>query len=197
MRIMEAMMRTAAEQGYEATTVEEIIARAGVPAATFDRLFAGKEDCFLQSYDSALDLLLARVTAAWDTAAARPWPERVTVALAALLDLFAAESEVARMAIVEVTALGENARERYRSAASRFVGFLDAGREASPQAAELPPETARLAIGGATSLIFGEIRAGRGPELSGKLPDLVFAMTLPYIGPEAAEREMLRVAAGS
>jgi AcrR family transcriptional regulator len=192
---MEAMMRIAAEDGYEAVTVAEVVDRAGVSAEVFERNFRSKEDCFLRAYDSGLDLLLAQVSTAWDAAAGRPWTERVTAALRTLLELFAAEYDVARMAIVEVTALGEEPRMRYRAALERFVEFVDAGREVSPQARELPAETARFAIGGATSLIFGEIRAGRGPELKRKLPDLVFALTMPYIGTEAAGIERLLVAA--
>jgi AcrR family transcriptional regulator len=191
-RLLEAMMRTAAEKGYEATTVDDVAERAGTAPETFYESFVSKEDCFLQAYDSALDLLVAHVTAAWEAAAERPWPERVAAALRALLELFAGEAEVARMAIVEVTALGEEARMRHRAAAARFVDFVDAGRELSPEAADLPPDTARFAIGGATALIFDEIRAGRGPELERKLPDLLFAITVPYLGAEAAEAEMVK-----
>jgi AcrR family transcriptional regulator len=191
-RLLEAMMRTASEKGYEATTVGDVVDRAGARPETFYKSFVSKEDCFLQAYDSALDLLVAHVSTAWEAAADRPWPERVTAALRALLELFAGEADVARMAIVEVTALGEEARMRYRAAAVRFVDFLDAGRELSPEAADLPADTARFAIGGATALVFDEIRAGRGPELERKLPDLVFAVTVPYLGAEAAEAEMVK-----
>jgi AcrR family transcriptional regulator len=194
-RIMEAMMRLAASRGYEATTVDEVIERAGVTPESFDRLFADKEDCFLQAYDSGLDLLVAQVSNAWEAAAGRPWPERVTAGLRALLELFASEVDVARMAVIEVTALGEEARMRYHAALSRFDTFVDAGREVSAQARGLPPETARFAIGGATTLIFDEIRGGRGSELERKLPDLVFAVTMPYLGAAGAEAEMQRVAA--
>jgi hypothetical protein len=97
------------------------------------------------------------------------------------------------MAMVEVTAVGEDARIRYRAALGRFTYFLEEGRTVSPQADELPADTARFAIGGATSMIFDEVRAGRGPELRRLLPDLLFAVLMPYIGPEAAEDEMRRV----
>jgi AcrR family transcriptional regulator len=189
---MEAMLRVTAARGYEASTVAAVSTRAGVSRATFDRLFAGKEECFLAAYDSALDLLSANVSAAWEAAQGRPWPERVSAALGALLGLFAAEADVARIAIIEVTALGEEARMRYRGAAARFYTFLDAGREMSAQARDLPPDTARFAIGAATALIFDEIRAGRGPELERKLPELLFAITVPYLGAEAAEAEMVK-----
>jgi hypothetical protein len=43
-------------------------------------------------------------------------------------------------------------------------------------------------------MIFDEVRAGRGSELQRLLPDLMFAVLMPYLGPEAAEDEMRRVA---
>ena len=67
------------------------------------------------------------------------------------------------MAMVEVTAVGEDARIRYRAALGRFTYFLEEGRTYSSQGEELPADTARFAIGGATSMIFDEVRAGRGP----------------------------------
>jgi hypothetical protein len=91
--------------------------------------------------------------------AGQPWRVRIEAVLRALVELFAAEVEIIRMAMVEVTAVGEEARIRYRAALGRF--------------------TASFAIGGATSLIFDEVRAGRGPKLRRRLPDLVFAVLMP------------------
>ena len=104
--------------------------------------------------------------------------------------LLAANAELARMPIVEVTAIAGDARVRYRQVLDRFVPLLEQGRAVSGQGTELPEQTARFAIGAGSSLIFDEFRAGRGPELGGILPDLVFAMTMPYLGVEAAETEM-------
>ena len=52
------------------------------------------------------------------------------------------------MAMVEVTAAGDDARERYRAALARFTPFLEEGRAYSGQGDALPPDTARFAIGG-------------------------------------------------
>ena len=188
------MVRTAAAEGYEATTIAGVVEAAQVPRQTFDELFPNKETCFLESYDAVIDVLVAHVSAAYESAAGDPWPERIVAALRALVELLAAEADVARMAMVEVTAVGEEARLRYRASLGRFTPFLEEGRGASPQGGELPADTARFAIGGATSMIFDEVRAGRGPELRRILPDLVFAVQMPYLGPEAAEDEMRRVA---
>jgi AcrR family transcriptional regulator len=192
-RVLEAMVRAAAAKGYEATTVADVVEVATVPRAAFDSMFASKEECFLEAYDAVIDVLVAHVTAAFESTVGQPWPDRIGAALRALVDLLATEHDIARMAMVEVTAVGEDARIRYRTALGRFTYFLEEGRGASPQGDELPADTAGFAIGGATSIIFDEVRAGRGPELRRILPDLVFAVLMPYLGPEAAEREMRRI----
>jgi AcrR family transcriptional regulator len=191
--MLEAMVRVAAAKGYEATTVADVVEAAGVGRETFDATFVGKEGCFLEAYDAVIDVLVAHVSAAFESAAGLPWPDRIVAALRALTDLLAREHDIARMAMVEVTAVGEDARIRYRAALGRFTYFLEEGRTYSAQGDELPADTARFAIGGATSMIFDEVRAGRGPELRRILPDLVFAVLMPYVGAEAAEEEMRRV----
>jgi AcrR family transcriptional regulator len=187
------MVRVAATKGYEATTVSDVIEVAGVSRATFYEMFEDKESCFLEAYDAVIDVLVAHVTSAFESAADESWPEQIAHGLRALVELLAAESDIARMAMVEVTAAGDDARERYRAMFTRFTPFLEKGRTYSGQDAELPADTARFAIGGAASMIFDEVRAGRGPELKRILPDLVFAVLMPYLGPEAAEDEMRRV----
>ncbi len=192
-RLLEAMLRVAAAKGYEATTVTDVIEVAGVSRETFEEMFGDKPTCFLEAYDAVFDVLVAHVTAAFEASAGEPWPERIAAALRALVELLATEADIARLSMVEVTAAGDDARARYRAALARFTPFLEEGREYSSQGGELPADTARFAIGGATSMIFDEIRAGRGPELKRILPDLVFAVLMPYLGPEEAEDEMRRV----
>jgi AcrR family transcriptional regulator len=195
-RLLEAMLRVAAAKGYEATTVTDVIEVAGVSRATFDAMFEDKSACFLEAYDAVFDVLVAHMTSAFEAADGKSWPERVTAALSALVGLLSIEADIARLSMVEVTAAGDDARSRYRAALTRFTPFLEEGREYSRQEEELPADTARFAIGGATSMIFDEIRAGRGPELKRILPDLVFAVLMPYLGPEEAEDEMRRVTQG-
>lgn len=188
------MVRVAAAKGYEATTVADVIEYADVSQATFDQEFGGKEECFLEAYETVFDILITHVTNGFEAADGDPWPERVVEMLRALVEMLSVEAEIARMAMVEVTAAGEEVRERYRAMLSRFIPFLEEGRTYSGQGDELPLDTARFAVGGAASMIFDEVRAGRGPELQRILPDLVFAVLMPYLGSEAAEDEMRRVA---
>ncbi|HXS46960.1 MAG TPA: helix-turn-helix domain-containing protein [Solirubrobacterales bacterium] len=192
-RLLEAVVKVSAAKGYEATTVADVVEYAGVSEDTFYEMFEGKSACFLEAYEAVFDVLVAHVTAAFEAAADEPWPEQIAAGLRALVELLSMEADIARMAMVEVTAAGDDARERYRAALARFTPFLEEGRTYSGQGEQLPADTARFAVGGATSMIFDEVRAGRGPELKRILPDLVFAVLMPYLGPEAAEDEMRRV----
>jgi AcrR family transcriptional regulator len=193
-RLLEAMLRVAAAKGYEATTVADVIEVAGVSRATFEEMFGDKPTCFLEAYDAVFDVLVAHVSAAFEAAAGEPWPERLAAGLLALVELLASEADIARLSMVEVTAAGDDARARWRGALARFTPFLEEGGEYSGRGEELPADTARFAVGGATSMIFDEIRAGRGPNLKRIFPDLLFATLMPYLGPEAAGDEMRRVA---
>jgi len=186
------MVRVAARKGYEATTVAEVAAAADISRQRFHELFADKEACFLAAYDAAVDILLVYVTNTFESADGS-WPDRIVASLRAGIGFLAAEADIARMAVVEVSAVGEDARIRYRQALMRFAPLLDQGRAASPQGHDLPPGTASFAIGAVTSMIFDEIRAGRATELPRILPKLAYSVLMPYLGPEAAEAEMARI----
>ena len=75
-RLRASALRLFSEQGYEATTVEQIAAAAGVSHMTFFRYFPAKEDVALSdSYDPLIVGLIAR------TPSTQPLLERVRTAM--------------------------------------------------------------------------------------------------------------------
>src|SRR5438105_1831196 len=60
-RLIDAMAQVVAERGYPATTVADVVERAGVSRRTFYEQFADKEACFLAAYDVGLTAVLGRI----------------------------------------------------------------------------------------------------------------------------------------
>jgi AcrR family transcriptional regulator len=189
-RILTSVTEVVAQEGYQATRVTDVIASAGVSRKTFYEHFADKEECFLAAYDTNLADLMGLTAASFDTADA--WPDRVRAGLAAFLDGLAMRPAAARMCLVEVLAAGPKALARREAATRGFTYFLDAGRAGAPRG--LPPFTALAIIGGVNELLYAELLHGSVADLPKLLPDLMYWVTLPFLGHEAADaqRELAR-----
>ena len=191
-RIHQAMVEVVSERGYPETRVVDVIGAAGVSRKTFYELFESKEDCFLATYDVLLENLLGEASEAFESRPADPWPERISAALGALLEHLSRHPDEARFAIVEVLAAGPKALARRDAALRQFTGFLESGR--SESSVDLPGITSVAVAGGINELLYSEILHGAAARLPSRLPDLMFWVTLPYLGAEAAvaERERAR-----
>lgn len=191
-RIHQAMIEVVAKRGYAETRVVDVIGVAGVSRKTFYELFESKEDCFLAAYDVLLDNLLGEAAEAFESKPGVPWAERIATALERLLQHLARHPAEARFAIVEVLAAGPKALARRDAALRQFAGLLEAGR--SETSFELPGITSPAVAGGVNEVLYSEILHGAIARLPSRLPDLVFWVTLPFLGVEdaIAERERAR-----
>jgi AcrR family transcriptional regulator len=192
-RILQAMIEVVSERGYPETRVVDVIGIAGVSRKTFYELFTSKEDCFLATYDVLLATLLGDTGRGFESQPGAPWAERIAAGLGALLDDLAEHPDEARFAIVEVLAAGPKALARRDAALRQFTGFIDAGR--AETSVELPGITALSIAGGVNEVLYSEILHGAASRLPSRLPDLMFWIVLPFVGPERAEEERRRVLA--
>lgn len=187
-RLIWAMVRVVAEKGYDGVTVGAIVQRAGVSRSTFYEHFANREECLFAAYDQVVDVLFDFVAEAY--AGKERWPVRARRALDAFLRGLASEPEVAKMAMVEVPSAGPEAQRHYRKAFERFGPFFADGRGYVGEQGELPDGVETMALGGAEAIIFDEVVAGRTANLPAMLPEIFFALLVPYLGPEGAAAEV-------
>ncbi|HEX5713778.1 MAG TPA: TetR/AcrR family transcriptional regulator [Solirubrobacterales bacterium] len=186
-RLLAAVVRVAAAQGYEATSVADILEEAGVGRESFYELFADKKECMLAARSILVDDLAATIEAAYRESGGS-WTDRVRDGLAAMLDWFAADPAAARVVIVELAAIGPDSRKIFQDDFARFTKLLDDGLEASEPVPGLPQATG-LAIGGALARVYGEVVRDRAGELPRMLPELTYEMLVPFVGEEAAKQE--------
>src|SRR3954447_2336893 len=103
--LLEAVAACGRERGYAATTVAQVIARAGVSRKTFYEHFPDKQACFLAAWEVGTDILLEQVLAAG--AEANGWRARLRAGADAFLEILAAEPAFARSFMIEVLSVGE------------------------------------------------------------------------------------------
>jgi AcrR family transcriptional regulator len=181
MRILEAVLAVSAEHGFEATSVRDLIAAAGLSHQTFYQHFASKEDAWSAAFDQAFVELFA---AAWYAAAPqRSGADKVTAAVSACLNHLAAEPQRARLLLVDAPSAGRAATPAIDDAMEAFTRLVTrAAGDRGKQSAIVP----FALVGGIVSLIAGWVIDDRASELPDLTPALVEVVFVPLFGSTAA-----------
>jgi len=82
-RLLASMVRTVAEVGYNALTVQNVLTRAGISRPTFYEQFEDKEACFIAAFDACAARMRRRVDAAV-AAAGSDWRGQLRSGIASL-----------------------------------------------------------------------------------------------------------------
>jgi hypothetical protein len=192
--LFEAVLTELGERGYAEVSIERALRRCQLPPEDLGGEL-GKDACLAAAFD--------RVGARWVEEASRgcepglTWPERVGAGLRRVLEELAARPTVARAMIRAFPAIRPDAYRRYVVLLESFVPLLEEGRGLAEEPLELPAEIEMLAIGAAETIVVGEIDAGRTAGLPALLPDILFSVLVPFVGPEAAAAAMLSAQPGA
>jgi AcrR family transcriptional regulator len=189
-RLAAGTIAVGAERGFNAATITQICAAAGVSRRTFYAYFSSKEECFFAAYDTIAEHLRIATDAA--AAERTEWPAKVGAKLEATLDFLAANPDLARFCLIAPRQAGEGVADRYRTAMDKVVVYLCEGMP-PPPATKAPSEAiAGSLIGGMVALVVRKVNAGEGDDLPQLLPDLLELFLTPYLG----RAEALQVASG-
>ncbi len=184
LRLMNGMLDAVGEQGYVATSVADVLARAGVSRRTFYEHFADKEACFLQAFDHVV-----RVTRElFENASAghARWPESLRAGLDVLLHTVAENPRVARACLVEILAVGYEGVRRREAALEPFQGFFEGGRDEAPEGVVIPATVTETLVGGIVETVSGRLMRGEAERVPELLDPLMYWSLVPFVGPEAA-----------
>jgi AcrR family transcriptional regulator len=183
-RLTAGMIAAVVEHGYHEATISQIAAAAGVSRRTFYGYFSSKQECFFDVFGQ----IDAHLAAAMGAAAApdSAWPERVRAQLLALLEVFAANPDLARFCLIASPNAGGEFATRYRELLERLLAILNEGR---PPDVRQPSAAVQVGLmGGIAALIVRQVKAGEGERLTELLPDLLELVLAPYLGREEALR---------
>lgn len=205
-RLLLACGEVAAEHGLEAATVGRVCERAAVSRRTFYELFSDREACLLAAFEQAIQRLAQRVAPAYQGKGR--WRERVRSALTLLVEGLDADSDSARLCIVEAPRAGRELLERRRRLLDTLAAAIDEGQGEARAGTKPPPLTAQGVVGGVLSVIHARLVGASTPPLAADsriangtargagsaLVDLVnplMAMIVhPYLGLAAAQKEL-------
>jgi AcrR family transcriptional regulator len=177
------MVACCAEKTYAATTIADLVSRAGVSRTTFYKLFNDKRDCFDAAVTQCIERIAATLGAAADGCESPA--EATRQATLAGLELLAAEPELTLVLSGDAVGLDPHLVESY----SRFA--VPALEALWTEAGEPPRKHSSpgLAFGRAQLLVFHEVAAGRPERLPGLVPDLVYLAVAPFAGHDEALRQ--------
>jgi AcrR family transcriptional regulator len=184
-RILVAATQVFARRGYQGTTIDNIVAAAGIGVGSFYELFDNKEDCFLRAFDRVVAAARAKITETADPA--RAWSEQICAALRTLLALVAAEPDSARIFFVEAQSSGSSAEKRYLAVIDSIVPVLRRGRGLNKGTSDtLPPTVEEAIIGGLAWLLQQRLVLGEYNDLEGHFDEMAIIVLEPYLGDAGA-----------
>jgi len=166
-RIRASALRLFSEQGYDATTVEQIAAAAGLSHMTFFRYFPAKEDVALSdSYDPLLAGLIGQTPAGW------PLTERIrSVLVQGLRQVYDADRDTLlaqNKLIVSTPALRERLWASQMDTQQLILQALGTGQD-SPQPSFTDMVTVAACLAAAATAILTWVENDGTPDL----PDLI------------------------
>jgi AcrR family transcriptional regulator len=163
-RLVEAAMHVFGTRSFGEARVADVLERAAISRKTFYEQFADKEACFMAAYEAAALRLRDAVRAA--SREHEDFEGSVRAGIEALLGFLAAEPELARLLVVEVTGAGPTALRRRTEAVREFATML--ARTGTHDA----PLAAQVAVGGIWEVVHALVLEGRADEL----PELTEAL---------------------
>jgi hypothetical protein len=146
---------------------------------------------YLAAFDAAVAEIAAQVLPVYR--ASEGWLERTRAGLLALLHALDERPETARALIDDSIAWGSEVLERRGELLEALAGALERGRgePGAILAGSSPETTGENLVGASLSWIHGRLQAESGPLIE-LAPSLMSMIVHPYLGAEAARRELER-----
>jgi AcrR family transcriptional regulator len=189
-RIHGAMVEAVARDGYEATSVKQVIGLAGVSRRSFYELFANREECFLATFDVIAAREIAKVRNACAERHAEALQERLEAVFQAATQTLRDDPGAATLLLLDTLTLGPPGAERQRRAMASIEQLLDLLTRDSDGQAALPAPILRGITGGLHGMLAARLR--QPSRANKRLTREMLDWTLAFYAPagRASEQEL-------
>ena len=189
-RLCAALVDLSVERGYEQVSEGDVVARAGLRRADFDRYFADRQDCCLQAFAAINEGLAAHIRGVEEDHREESWRDRTRAIAYAILRYFQAHVREFQFGVLELPKAGPLALTRQAEALGLFVDLIDPGREELDEPDSLTRATAEVVVGSVFDSFAKRLPEIDPDEIEGLVPELMYIAVLPYCGTEAAQEEL-------
>ncbi len=187
-RVLERLTQVFAKRGYQAATIDHLLAGAKISMGGFYKDFKGKEDCFVQVYDRALAEVRSRFAAA--VPARSDWATEATLGLRTVVEFASEQPMAARVVLLEAQTGGALALARYGETVGEAARFLRRGREAAEPGASLPESFEDATVSGLVWLLQSRLAKGKVEDAERLWRQIALMVLEPYLGAARAEQAL-------
>ncbi|MFI6173335.1 TetR/AcrR family transcriptional regulator [Nocardia sp. NPDC051052] len=185
MRMYLGVLEAVAERGYGETTVGDIVARANVSRRTFYQLFRGRDDCFTEAFEAAVDLVLGELDTSVQAMPRSEWRALIRTTLETYLQVLSDNGIYARALHIECLVAGpivaEQRRQMKTLLAHRMRAAFRIGRGEGDIPADIPPDIFDALIGAVDDRIR-DCLEGPGPQALPALGAHLYQITMALFG---------------
>ncbi|MBA3809511.1 MAG: helix-turn-helix transcriptional regulator [Solirubrobacterales bacterium] len=169
------MIELVATQGYEATTVRELSATAGVSTRTLYERFGGpegsKQQCFLTTFDALVDGAVGRIAAS--RVGERDWREHLHDAFTAFAQELARDPNGSRMVLVEALGAGPAGLQRMEQLSAQFEAMVSSCLAQAPGGPAVSPLMVKGIVAGVMRVSRVRLMRDHPEELPGLADELL------------------------
>jgi AcrR family transcriptional regulator len=172
-RLHEAVIKLLGTQGYGGTSVDELASAAGVSTAALYGLFAGKQELVLDTFDAIVGNATGRLRTRGGRAHSQgDLRHALADVLSAVVDVVLRQPDAARLAVVDIAALGPAGLQRRRALTDGLQELLRRAATTTDGLTVISEPALGVLAGGTLHVLDRHLRSGRMRPLRSAALDL-------------------------
>jgi AcrR family transcriptional regulator len=186
--ISSALFAATRDRGYRAVTIEELRGRAQITREQFDACFADKTDLVVKVFRAFTDDFKERAGRAFD--AVPGWPDNMRAAAYETARWMTDNPEAVWFGMIGALEAPDGVLLLREETFKWAAGVIDAGRAAAPDPEGVPAAAPLIAVGAIAETLRRQQQGLILDDFVSAVPKMMAAAVLPYLGQDAAIREL-------